>query len=62
MRRCLHELPGDPELVAAARRRAAIDAIDAGLRELERQGAVKLPRYCKRTGAMLGRRKCECCE
>jgi predicted Zn-ribbon and HTH transcriptional regulator len=32
--------------------RAAIAAIDAGLRELARQGAVVLPAYCDFCGAM----------
>jgi hypothetical protein len=36
-----------------ARRHAlAIMALDAGLRELERQGAVVLPPYCECCGAM----------
>lgn len=34
------------------RRHEIIAALDAGLLELERQGAVKLPRYCYRCGEM----------
>lgn len=43
-------LPSDAD--ADRRRREAIRALDAGLQELARQGAVVLPRYCDYCGAM----------
>lgn len=65
--------PDDPSLDATdgpywpprrgdARRHAlAIAALDAGLRELERQGAVVLPSYCECCGAMKPRARCSTC-
>jgi recombinational DNA repair protein RecR len=56
------EGPWWPPRRGAARRHAlAILALDAGLRELERQGAVKLPPYCECCGAMKQRDRCAVC-